>query len=169
MLIEQWMAQYSSDLYRVCLSILNDPDEAEDAVQETFIAASRALLEYRHEAGPRTWLYRIAVNHCLTQLRRRRSRLALARAVHAVQALFDHPLSPDQAVDTAEGDAELWAAVDRLDEKHRLPVLLRYLHGLPIKDIARVLGINEGTVHSRLYYAHRQLMRQLDRASQEAS
>jgi RNA polymerase sigma-70 factor (ECF subfamily) len=73
-------------------------------------------------------------------------------------------LSPEHAVETAERDHDLWAAVDSLDDKHRLVIALRYVHELPVAEIAQVLEINEGTVHSRLHYARRQLARQLRRS-----
>ena len=169
--IETLVHSYYAAVVRLCLSILDDgsaadaQDEAEDAAQETFIAAAKALENFRGEASPKTWLFSIAINTCRGRLRRRKTRRALAQAVEAVQRLFGGIDDPQQHAECAERDRVLWAAVDALDEKHRLVMLLRYVHNLPVSEIAAVLEINEGTVHSRLHYARQQLAGQLKRSA----
>ena len=150
---------------RLALSILDDGDEADEAAQETFIAAAKALDGYRGSASLKTWLFAIAINVCRSRLRRRKAQLALARALAGIQQLFGHVESPEQRAEENERDAALWAAVDRLDEKHRLVVVLRYVHELTASEIAQVLGISEGTVHSRLHYARQQLAATLRRSA----
>jgi RNA polymerase sigma-70 factor (ECF subfamily) len=61
-----------------------------------------------------------------------------------------------------ETQAQLWAAVDDLDEKHRLPVILFYVHELSVPEISVILGVNSGTVHSRLHYARKQLAARIE-------
>lgn len=141
---------------RLALSILEDADDAEDAAQEALIAALGALDRFRGDASFSTWLTAITVNTCRRSLRRRRVRRALAVLLQGAAART-HPASVEQAAQRHAEDAALWAAVDALDEKHRLPVILRYAHDLPVSEIAQALGISEGTVHSRLHYARRAL------------
>jgi RNA polymerase sigma-70 factor (ECF subfamily) len=63
------------------------------------------------------------------------------------------PATPEAVAAQHERDAELWRAINRLDEKHRLPLVLHYYHDLPTAEIAQILQISEGTVHSRLHIA----------------
>jgi RNA polymerase sigma-70 factor (ECF subfamily) len=156
---------YYAAVARLALSILDDGDEADEAAQETFIAAAKAIDGYRGSASLKTWLFAIAINVCRSQLRRKKAQLALARALAGVQQLFSPIETPEQRTEENERDAALWAAVDRLDEKHRLVVVLRYVHDLTAAEIAQVLAVTEGTVHSRLHYARRKLARQLKQSA----
>ena len=157
---------------RLCRAILSDlsapdaEDEAEDAAQEAFIAASNAVDNFRGQSSARTWLFSIAINTCRARLRRRKGRRALTNTLAAVQRVFGATELPEQQVERLDRDRRLWAAVDRLDDKHRLVVVLRYLYNLPAVEIAQTLGVNEGTVYSRLHYARRQLLGQLQRAQE---
>jgi RNA polymerase sigma-70 factor (ECF subfamily) len=155
-------SQYSAELVRLCASILDDAAEAQDAVQETLIAASRSLDTFRGDASWRTWLYSIAINTCREHLRRRRSRQALELALAAFQRLRGHTPGPEETVMVRERSQAIVSAIRQLDEKHRLPVILRYMHDLPVREIATLLQVNEGTLHSRLYYARRRLLELLD-------
>ncbi len=144
-------------VYRLCLSILADADEAEDAAQDCFIAACSALASFRAESSLKTWLFAIAVNACRGVLRKRQRSRVLASAIGTVARLVGAGNSVEDDAVRSEQHSTLWAAVDRLDEKHRLPVILHYSQNLSVPEIARVLGVNEGTVHSRLHYAREQL------------
>ena len=156
--IEQMVNTYQAGVYRLAYSILNDPTEAEDAVQETFLAALRALDSFQEKATFSTWLYSITINLCRTRLQRRQTRTHLAEMLqnlwHWHQA--EHP-SPEQTAIQSETDNELWQAIRSMDEKQRLPVILRYYHELPVAEIAALLHIPEGTVHSRLNKARAHL------------
>lgn len=174
--LDSLVHSYYPAVVRLALSILADGspatlDEAEDAAQETFIAAANALGSFHGGSSLKTWLFAIAINTCRSRLRRRKAQRALAQTLANVQRLFGGTentqcpaQSPERATETAERDRELWNAVDSLDEKHRLVVLLRYVHELPVTEIARALEVNEGTIHSRLHYARQQLARQLRRS-----
>ncbi len=160
--IEALVRAYEKDLYRLSLSILDDPAEAEEATQDAFLAALRALASYRGEAALGTWLYRITLNVCRTRLRRRRTWERLKDTLLAVFRLVgegtdeSHP-HPEAAVLQNEVDAEVWRAIQSLGEKHRLVVILYYYHDLPVAEIAQALGIHEGTVYSRLSTAQERL------------
>lgn len=158
--VEGLATAYYAYIRRLACSILDDPSEADDAAQETFIAAARALSGFRKQATPKTWLTSIAVNICRGRLRRRRARATLQAALESLHILTT-PGDPEQISIQNENHRQLWQAVDALDEKHRLPVILRYVHELTIPEIADSLGLNQGTVHSRLHYARRKLLAQL--------
>jgi RNA polymerase sigma-70 factor (ECF subfamily) len=156
--IQPLISTYEAYIRRLALSILDDPGEADDAAQEVFIAAARSLAGFRGQSSPKTWLTAIAINVCRGSLRRRRSHLALLRRLGSEQRTGDAPLHPEQAVLQNEDHRRLWKAVDALDEKHRLPVILRYVHELTVPEIAASMGLREGTVHSRLHYARNRLL-----------
>jgi RNA polymerase sigma-70 factor (ECF subfamily) len=160
--IEALVYTYYDALYRLALSILADADEAEDAVQETFIAADRALDQYRGQSSLKTWLFAIAINQCRQMLRQRKRRQTLADAWQIARSLLPRPPVPEETMTHAETEDVLRQAVAELKEKHRLPVILRYTHNMTAPEIAQVLGISEGTVHSRLHYARRELRQKLE-------
>ena len=155
--IETLVRDYRQPVYRLALSILDDPAEADEAAQDSFVAALRALDTFRGEAAFTTWLYAITINVCRARLRRRRTQTRLKAALRAVLRLRSNMPDPEAAALREESDARVWQAVSALDEKHRLPVILRYYHDLSIAEIARTLKINEGTVHSRLHAARERL------------
>jgi len=159
--IEALVYQYHPFIYRLALSILDDPDEAEDATQDAFISAAMNLGRYRGESSLKTWLYAIALNTCRGHLRKRKARQTMRKTWHTIQTLVSRPPTPEESTVQTEADVQLWAAVDTLGDKHRLPVILRYVHSLSVPEIAQVMDINEGTIHSRLHYARRKLQGRL--------
>jgi RNA polymerase sigma-70 factor (ECF subfamily) len=155
--IEKVVHTYQKDVYHLALSILDDPDEAEDGTQETFLAALRALDSFREGAAFKTWLFSIAINVCRSRLRGGRTRLRVQNILQGRFSLHSKDEHPENTALQNEADGELWCAVRSLDIKHRLPVVLRYYHDLPVNDIAVMLDIPTGTVHSRLNHAREKL------------
>jgi len=148
-------------IYRLALSILGDADEADDAAQETFIRAVSNLRHYQPGTNLRGWLTTIAVNLCRDHLRRRKTRLALQGVLQMASRLTAHTPNPEEETVARERDDRLWQAVNQLDEKHRLPVLLRFVNDMSVREIADALQVQEGTIHSRLHYAIRKLQGRL--------
>jgi RNA polymerase sigma-70 factor (ECF subfamily) len=157
-------------LLRLCERLLGDLEEARDAAQEVFLKAYRKAGEVRPVGQVYTWLYRIAVNHCLNKLRRRK----LVRFLRWEDAgepddgpAFDPPdRAPDPAatLETRRRWQATRRAIAKLPENQRAVVVLVRFEGLSYKQTAEVLGITEGAVESRLVRA----MRRLD-AAQEAA
>lgn len=148
---------YFDPLIRLAHSILLNEDDAQDAAQETIMTAVLKIKQYEVGTQFKNWLYTICVNICRGQLRKRRLQLKLARVAQVVGLGQPAASLPEESFIQSEMDTQLWEAVNHLPEKHRLTVLLRYIHGLSIREISYVLRIREGTVRSRLHYAHRQL------------
>ena len=155
--IEKMVHTYQKDVYRLALSILDDPDEAEDGTQETFLAALRAISSFREDAAFKTWLFSITINVCRSRLQRGKTRGRLQQILQSLFHLHSEVEHPERTAMQNQADAELWNAIRSLDEKHRIPLVLRYYHDLPIADIATMLNIPPGKVHSRLNHAREKL------------
>lgn len=154
--IERFVQTYQQDVYRLALSILDDPGEADDATQESLVAALRGLDSFRGGSSLKTWLFSITVNVCRTRLQWQKRSDRLRRILGGVLRVQSIP-SVEEAAIAHESDEALWRAIHNMDEKHRIPVVLRYYHDLSVAEIASVLQIPEGTVHSRLNTARRYL------------
>jgi RNA polymerase sigma-70 factor (ECF subfamily) len=148
-------------IHRLCLSILRHDADASDAAQEAFIAALAGIHRYRPGTNFRAWLCSIAVHKCYGILRKHKAQQRLIDALRF--ALMNSPRSPNSTGHDPPGErrTELHLAIQELSPKHQVAVILRYVHGMSIKDMAAVLGIREGTVHSRLHYAIRNLRRHI--------
>ncbi|HSO10997.1 MAG TPA: RNA polymerase sigma factor [Anaerolineales bacterium] len=157
--IERLVQAHQTGVYRLALSILDSPDEADDATQEVFLAALRSLDSFRGDASLKTWLFSITINVCRSRLGRSKSR---ARLRQILQSLFrSDQAHPESEAIQHEAESALWRAVRALDEKHRIPITLRYYHDLPVAEIAEMLGVPVGTVHSRLNHARERLRARL--------
>lgn len=169
LLAQSLLDHYFAPVHRLALSILADEAEADDVAQETFITALRRLDRYDPQTNLKAWLSTIAVNLSRDRLRRRKARQRWSDLWHGAQR---HP--GERARDVEDGQlaraatAALWAAVNDLDEKHRLPVILRYANGYAVREIAAVLQVPEGTIHSRLHHACRKLAVALGEPDTEA-
>jgi RNA polymerase sigma-70 factor (ECF subfamily) len=148
---------YGAYLERLALSILDDPQEAQDAVQETLIHAAYNLDRYQPGTNLRGWLTAIAVNVCRGMLRKRNTRKALERVLGRVGLFSSAEMEPEEAALLKESGNQLRQAVDQLEERQRIVILLRYVHGLSVPETAGILDLPGGTVYSRLHYTHPQL------------
>lgn len=163
--IETLIREHHAYIRRLVLTILDDGSaaaihaeaEADEAAQDTFIAANRAYSGFRGDASVKTWLTRIAVNQCRARLRKRKSRRRMQAAIRTAHGFEAAARSPEESAVESEMYRRLWRAVDSLGEKHRTPVLLRYVHELSVPEIAASLDLPEGTVHSRLHHARLRL------------
>ncbi len=167
--VELFVRAHQQIVYRLALSILDDQAEADEATQDSLVAAIGALDSYRGESAFTTWLYAITLNVCRARLRKRGSRERLIQALHAIFRLKGEMAAhPEETAIQNEADAAVRQAVHKLDEKHRLPIVLRYYNDFSIAEIAQLLGISEGTVHSRLFTARERLRLMLQQSVETA-
>jgi RNA polymerase sigma-70 factor (ECF subfamily) len=159
--IDELVVQYYDTLTHLATSVLGDAAEAQDAAQETLIVAANALHRYRGESSLKTWLFAIALNVCRKHLRRRRTRTLLRGMLEKLHLTSPHAPDAEQALDQSLASQALWAAVNALSDTYRLPILLRYLHGLPVREIAHMLNTSESAIHVRLHHARRTLHERL--------
>lgn len=151
---------YQRRVYNVCLRTLSNADDAADATQEAFLHAYRGVAEFQGSAGGfQSWLLRIAVNSCYDHLRRqkRRPTTSLEATEEAQQAdarlamtPVDPAPGPEQRALTAETARQLQAALSALSPEHRLSVVLCDVQGFSYEQAAEILGVELGTVKSRL-------------------
>lgn len=156
--IEVFVRQYETDVFRLTLSILQDASEAHEATQDTFIAALKALSRYQEKSSLKAWLYTIAVNASRSRLRKRKVLEKLRNALTVVFQ-FETRKQPtlEESVIQNEKETVIWNALNELDERHRMVMVLKYFQDLSTKEIAEILSIREGTVHSRLHTARDRL------------
>lgn len=159
--VEAMLAEYSTPVYRLALSILGDPADAQDSAQETFMQAAAALHRYQVGTNFKAWLLKIALNNCRITLRKRRARRALQQAWQALTSQAPRPPGAEAQVVQRETHDELWSIVDGMGEKHRLVLVLRLVHDMTVSEIGQVLGVNEKTVYTRLYDAFARLRLQI--------
>jgi RNA polymerase sigma-70 factor, ECF subfamily len=153
-------------LYRVARSVLQNDEEAEDAIQETFIRAYTALADFRGDASLRTWLTRIALNEAARRRKRQRSTVDLdalqaaqernSRSPHA-RSLTAQDSDPEKAAARSQIRKLLEKAIDDLPAAFRTIFIMRDVEDISIKDAAELLGLREETVKTRLHRARRML------------
>ena len=159
---EELVIAYQHRVFGVALRMLGNRAEAEEIAQETFLRAHRALPEFRGEARLHTWLYAIASRLCLNHLGAADRRLVRGDAEALESAPSDEP-DAGARLERAERDAAVRDAIAALPEERRIVVVLRDLEGLSYDEIAEVLGLEPGTVRSRLHRARLDLKAKLER------
>lgn len=157
--------RHQERLLRLCERLLGDVEEARDATQDVLLKAYRKAAEVEPRGQVYTWLYRIAVNHCLNKLRRRKLvrflRFGASGGPDGEEPLSYEPADETPGPEEAMAARRRWAAtrkaIDRLPENQRAVLVLVRFEGMAYKQVAEVLGITEGAVESRLFRAMRRL------------
>ncbi len=151
--------RYRDGIYRLGISITKDPSAAEEIVIDTFARAHRAIERLEPDDSLRPWLYRVAVN--LSYNRRPRKGVTFSSLDEGTEDIAADAESPSDAAERAERRRVVLGCVDTLGSKHRIVVVLHYLNGLNLAEIAEIVECPVGTVKSRLHYALRKLRLQL--------
>lgn len=158
--LERLFQTHHKRVFSVALNFFGGNSElAEDITQQVFLKVFYKLDDFRGEAEPATWLYRITVNACIDEQRKTR-RLSFFGDLLG----FREPgvkRMQDEKVYRREIAGEVQKAVGSLTVKLRLPIVLKYTEELSYREIAEVLGCSEGTVASRLNRGHKLLARKL--------
>ncbi len=164
----RFVEAYSTQIYRLALRILSDPQDAEDGLQETFLKAYRSLPEFEGRSSLSTWLYRIAVNEALMLARKRKpdtvsidEQAETAEGELEPMQITDWCCLPENELLSAEARRFLDQAIDRLPETLRVVFVLRDIQGLSIKETAEALELSETAVKTRLLRARLNLREQL--------
>ena len=145
---EELVREHERKLFNLCFHTMGNAEDAADMAQETLLKAWRALERFDGRSGLGTWLYRIAVNTCLDELRRRKNRTAIS-----IQGLSEKGWEPeDDSGDFVERSIqreEVRKALLALSEEYRAVLILRDILGFSYDEIAEILECPVGTVRSR--------------------
>jgi len=150
---DELFAALRTQVFAVCLHVTGNASDADDALQETFLAVHAALPKFRGESRLSTWVHRIAIRASIRVRARRRS----AADVHEV----DPPARGPDPVASRELGERIAAAMNRLSADHRVVISLFAVDELSHGEIAEILGVPEGTVWSRLHAARKRLAAEL--------
>jgi len=154
--------QYAAALYRVAYSVLRNPADAEDAVQEAFLRVVRHRDTLNEVRDHRVWLIRIVWNIVLDRKRRAKTRPETDDVSEMARVLPSTGLSAEDLAAAAQHHAHVLACVEKLPAKEREVLMLSAFEELSSVEIAAVLGITESSVRSRLFRARNLIARLLD-------
>ncbi len=156
----EFVEENQSKVYNLALRMLNDPQDAEDVLQETFLNAYNALPNFEGRSSLSTWVYRIASNASLMRLRKKRPNtvsvdepVELDAGDNLPRQLVDWSSMPEEALINNESRQVMDEAVTELPESLRIVFILRDIEGLSTAETGEVLGLSEGAVKTRLHRA----------------
>jgi RNA polymerase sigma-70 factor (ECF subfamily) len=152
---EALVRKYQDRVYNLCRYMLQDPTNAQDAAQDVFLKAYKALKDFRPDSSLYTWIYRIAVTTCLDY--RKKSRREAFRTERLSEDLPSAEPLPEQLYESGEIPNSIQLALQKLPEKLKAAIVLREIEELSYEEIAEVLHTSTGTVKSRISRAREQL------------
>lgn len=165
---DELILKYSPRLYGLVYNMTSNHDDTHDMLQEVWSKAFRSINSFRGKSSFYTWVHSIAVNMTINFLKKRTRRTHqslddIDSGIHQDKDFVELAASstPIREANLNELQKRLNDAMQDLSEDHRTVVTMFDIQGLPHGEIAKILGISEGTVRSRLFYAHRQLQNYL--------
>jgi RNA polymerase sigma-70 factor (ECF subfamily) len=170
---QELTARFQSRVFGVAIRIVGQRQDAEDVTQQTFLSLIEHVGSFRGESSVATWILRIATNHALKVLRKRRGlpTVAWEESADDSYSTLPHPefiarwsATPETLVQQAEVREQIETALTKLDEKYRIVFVLRDIEGLSVRETAESLELTEATVKVRLLRARLMMREQLTRA-----
>lgn len=170
---KQLYERYHKRLISVAIGVLNNPEDAEDIVQNAFIKAHRNIASFKGNSSFYTWIYRIVFNLCIDLSRKAYKKResgtdspsnldVLSRASgQNPNKYIGNIIGPESAFKNKNIAERISAALENLSAEHRAAVILREVDGFSYKQISEVLGCSKGTVMSRLHSARKYLQENL--------
>jgi RNA polymerase sigma-70 factor, ECF subfamily len=169
---EELVGERSGEIYGLLFRLTENSEEARDLTQETFLRAFQSIGRFRGEADLRTWIYRIAINQARNRWRwwrrRRRDATVSLDATHGqsdqtvMSTLAEQSENPEQQTLAHEREVALRSALQKVGRAYRETVILRDIEGFTYEEISTTLGINVGTVKSRLARGRQELRQKLE-------
>ena len=166
---DQLVVKYSPRLYGTIYHMTSNKEDANDLMQDVFAKAYRSLSRFRGKSSFYTWIYAIGTNMPLNFLNKRKRRAAwslddIDSGIQNDDAMVDiaHAANPRHQSDVNELQKKLNEAMQSLSDDHRAVVTMFDIQGIPHAEISKILKVSEGTVRSRLFYAHKQLQGHLE-------
>lgn len=160
--------KYSPKLYGLIYHMTSNRDDTNDLLQDVFAKAFRSITRFKGKSSFYTWIYAIATNTTLNFLKKRNRRKGLSlddldSSIHRDSEFIELTSKSDPVHETYLGELQvrLNEAMQTLSDNHRAVVTMYDIQGIAHTEIAKILKVSEGTIRSRLFYAHRQLQTQL--------
>jgi RNA polymerase sigma-70 factor (ECF subfamily) len=163
---EELVRAETPHLLAVARRFLRNEEDAQDAVQQAFLSAFRALCEFEGQRRLTTWLHRIVTNMALMKLRTRTRKPEQSiesllptylEDGHQAEPMRDWSADAERQLQRREAQARMREAINQLPEAHRIVLLMRDIDELDTQETARLLGISEGAVKTRLHRARQAL------------
>jgi RNA polymerase sigma-70 factor (ECF subfamily) len=166
---DELVMKYSQRLYGLVYNMTSNHEDANDLLQDVFAKAYRSINGFRGKSSFYTWIHSIAVNMTINFLKKRGRRFQMSLDDVDLNIQNDMEFieltassSPVREADLGELQLKLNEAMQKLSAEHRAVVTMFDIQGMPHAEISKILGVSEGTIRSRLFYAHRQLQAYLD-------
>jgi len=165
------VTKYSPRLYGLVYNMTSNHEDTNDLLQDIFAKAYRAINGFRGKSSFYTWIHSIGVNMTINFLKKRGRRYTLSlddvdaniqNDKEFIELTSNSTSNPVREADLGELQQRLNEAMMRLSNEHRAVVTMFDIQGMPHAEISKILGVSEGTVRSRLFYAHRQLQNFLE-------
>jgi RNA polymerase sigma factor (sigma-70 family) len=163
------VVKYSPRLYGLVYNMTANHEDANDLLQDVFAKAFRSIKGFRGKSSFYTWIHSIAVNMTINFLKKRGRRFQMSLDDVDLNIQNDKEFieltsgaSPVREADLGELQQRLNEAMLKLSPEHRAVVTMFDIQGMPHAEISKILGVSEGTIRSRLFYAHRQLQAHLE-------
>ncbi|MFI3173996.1 MAG: sigma-70 family RNA polymerase sigma factor [Bacillota bacterium] len=155
-------------VYNIAYRMINNKDDAYDLSQEIFIKIFRNLRHFNGQSSFSTWVYRIAVNACIDEIRKRKNKgiVSIDQELegddgHYKKEFVSNSATPEEAMIKKEEQLEITRAINALSEEHRAVIILREIHGMSYEEIAGIVGMSLGTVKSRISRARSQFKQEI--------
>jgi RNA polymerase sigma-70 factor (ECF subfamily) len=165
---EELVKKHTRGVLNLVYRYLGDSSRAEDVSQDIFVKVYRARMKYEPKAKFSTWLYRIAVNHCLNEIRARKSQPSVAAPVND---LLEQPSGedPDARISRSELQQAVKGAIDSLPENQRMAVILARYEDMSYDEIGETMGMSLEAVKSVLFRAKENLKQALSKYARGTS
>src|SRR5256886_2949837 len=165
---DELVIKYTPRLYGLVYNMTSNHEDTNDLLQDIFAKAYRSISGFRGKSSFYTWMHSIAVNMTINFLKKRGRRYQLSlddvdaniqNDKEFIEITSSGTSNPVREADLGELQQKLNEAMMKLSPDHRAVVTMFDIQGMPHAEISKILGVSEGTVRSRLFYAHRQLRR----------
>lgn len=166
---EELVLMYQKQIYNLGYRMMGNEEDACDIAQEAFLRAYKSIGKFNLKSSFGTWIYRIAMNLCIDELRKRK-KVKLYPIVHndnpedkQYKLVADEGDLPEELVERKETRLKVQQAINRLPEDHRTVIVLRDIQGRSYQEIAEITGLNLGTVKSRISRARYNLREEIEK------
>ncbi len=162
--LERCIQLYGKDIYSFCMHLTKEKGSADDLYQDTFLEATKKLAVIRYEDNPKSYLLSVAIRLWKNRVRKLAWRNRIAPQVGETTLEQEGGATPDVSEKAVANEERgmLWKAIDALDDRYRIPILLYYMEEQSIAELAELLSIPQGTIKSRLHKARQLLEKELE-------